>query len=102
MKVIVGTRDAGTPASVWAYDDSGNALWVYDTGGNTNKVVTDSSNNIYVVGVRANGSGANKTLWKLNSIGVLTDSYLHDTAFGFNSVALDSSGIIYVSGQVIA
>ena len=102
MKIIVGTRDAGTPASVWAFDDSGNFLWTYDTGGNTEDVVTDSSNNIYIVGARAdNGDGnGNRSLWKLNSLGAYINGYDYTTIL--YSVSLDTSGNIFVSGAAVA
>ena len=93
MLVVVGIRNAGTPASVWAYDDNAVLLWVYDTGGTTRACVVDDDNNVYVVGTRANS----KNFWKLDSDGNLLGSLdIQSESFTWD-VALDTDGNIFVS-----
>jgi len=98
ITVVVGHRitDGDNQASVWAYDSAGELLWTYDTGHDTNRVVLDSSENVYVAGRAAdNGSGL-KNFWKLNSAGILQGGrYVRSAAWGWG-VALDSLGRIIV------
>jgi len=87
--------------SVWGFHTYGGSLaWSYDTGGDIKDLHLDRTNEqLYAVGEKSTYN-----LWKLNSIsgGFLNQYYADNGNTEFdplNTVALDSSGNIFVGGK---
>lgn len=80
------TGSAGVYASLWVLDDSGVLQWTFDSGRGLFGVCVDETNGyVYVCGDRSNGwpgaAGQYATIWKLDILGVLIDTYDTGTAY---------------------
>jgi hypothetical protein len=108
------TMNAGSNKDIllMKINNSGDTLWTktYDGPGNgmdeALDVVTDVNNNIYVIGYqRGNGTGTDMATLKFDTNGQLVwvQSYLSnintDQTDRGNSLAVDQSGNVYVTGQ---
>ena len=104
---VVGHHDANT-GLIYKYDTSGNIQWKKQfSDSNTNQIrgcVIDSSGNLYVAGKHQNtGASVYKGfIAKFNSSGAVQWQKLFGSAnrVSFNSIAIDSSDNIYLSGSI--
>ncbi|OQA02121.1 MAG: Beta-propeller repeat protein [Planctomycetes bacterium ADurb.Bin412] len=98
--IYIGTNyQAYDQITVLKLDNSLNLVWDYNTGNRVFGVAADGSGNVYAVGDRSGG----KTVWKLNSSGVLQWDWAANTDLGQDShcVAVDASGNAYVGGDKV-
>ena len=99
MIFVVGARDAGTPASIWAYNNDNTLAWTYDTGAQTYGIIADGANNVYAVGAAADNGDGNGTrnLWKLSSAGVyLSGTYAYSSSIAYD-IDIDDNFIYVVT-----
>ncbi|MBW1728289.1 MAG: hypothetical protein JRJ62_12080 [Deltaproteobacteria bacterium] len=93
-------KDNSGVESVFAFLNDGTLSWNYTTGGIIYGIVTDSLNNVYVVGEAAdNGDGhGTRNIWKLNSAGTfLVGSYVLAASNLFD-IDIDDN-YLYMSGN---